>query len=64
MATVWWGGPRDHYAVAVRFAASNLRRIAVDVDKAIGPPDVLEPTAIERVDGVEGVNLTVTEIDL
>ncbi len=43
----------------------NLRRIALDVDKAIGQPDVLAlAAAIEEVSGVEGVNVTVTEIDL
>lgn len=43
----------------------NLRRVALDVDKAIGPPDVLAlAAAIEEVPGVEGVNVTVTEIDL
>jgi uncharacterized protein len=43
----------------------NLRRIALDVDKAIGPPDVLAiAAAIEDVTGVEGVNVTVAEIDI
>jgi hypothetical protein len=43
----------------------NLRRVALDVDKAIGRPDVLAlAAAIEEVSGVEGANVTVTEIDL
>jgi hypothetical protein len=43
----------------------NLRRIVLDVDKAVGPPDVLVlAAAIEEVPGVEAVNVTVTEIDL
>jgi hypothetical protein len=43
----------------------NLRRIVLDVDKAIGHPDVLVlAAALEEVPGVEGVNVTVTEIDI
>jgi uncharacterized protein len=37
----------------------NLRRVALDFDKAIGQPDVLAlAAAIEEVAGVEGVNVT------
>jgi hypothetical protein len=43
----------------------NLRRIVLDVDKAVGRPDVLVLAgAIEEVAGVEAVNVTVTEIDI
>lgn len=43
----------------------NLRRIVLDVDKAISRPTLLEITsAIEAVPGVLGLNLTVTEIDI
>jgi hypothetical protein len=43
----------------------NVRRLVLDVDKAISRPDLLEiAEAIEGVDGVEGSNLTVTEIDI
>ncbi|MGW5115293.1 DUF211 domain-containing protein [Streptomyces noursei] len=43
----------------------NLRRVVMDVDKAIQQPDILElATAMEAVTGVEAVNITVTEIDI
>lgn len=43
----------------------NIRRMALDVDKAIARPDLLElAAAIESVSGVQAVNVTVTEIDL
>jgi hypothetical protein len=43
----------------------NLRRIVMDVDKAIDRPDIVDlAAAIERVAGVEAVNITVTEIDI
>jgi hypothetical protein len=43
----------------------NVRRLVLDVDKGIGRPDVLAiAEAIESVPGVEGVNVTVSEIDL
>jgi hypothetical protein len=43
----------------------NVRRLVLDVDKAISRPDLVEiAEAIDRVDGVEAVNLTVTEIDV
>ncbi len=43
----------------------NIRRLALDVDKAMARPSVIEiAEAIDRVTGVEGVNITVTEIDM
>lgn len=43
----------------------NLRRIVMDIDKAMARPDILElASAIEQVAGVEAVNVTVTEIDI
>jgi hypothetical protein len=43
----------------------NIRRLVLDVDKAIGRPDLLTiAEAIDGVAGVEGSNLTVTEIDI
>ena len=43
----------------------NIRRIVLDVDKAVSRPTLLEITsAIEGVPGVHGLNLTVTEIDI
>jgi hypothetical protein len=43
----------------------NIRRMQLDVDKAIARPDLLElADAIEMVSGVEGLNITVCEIDL
>ncbi|HTV54577.1 MAG TPA: DUF211 domain-containing protein [Terriglobia bacterium] len=43
----------------------NIRRLVLDVDKAIARPSVLEiANAIEAVPHVEGVNVTVTEIDV
>jgi hypothetical protein len=43
----------------------NIRRIVLDVDKAVSRPTLIEITnAIEAVPGVQGVNLTVTEIDI
>jgi hypothetical protein len=43
----------------------NIRRVVLDVDKAIARPTLIDlAEAIERVAGVEGVNLTVTEIDV
>lgn len=42
----------------------NLRRVMLDVDKARSRPDITEiAAAIEAVDGVEAVNITVAEID-
>lgn len=43
----------------------NIRRIVLDVDKAIARPTVPEiAEAIESVNGVEALNITVTEIDI
>jgi hypothetical protein len=43
----------------------NIRRLVLDVDKAIARPSILEiGDAIEAVQGVEAVNITVTEIDI
>jgi hypothetical protein len=43
----------------------NVRRIVLDVDKAISRPTLLEiARAIDSVPGVHGLNITVTEIDI
>jgi hypothetical protein len=43
----------------------NLRRLVLDVDKAIARPSLLAlAEAIERSPGVQALNITVTEIDL
>ncbi|OIN78840.1 DUF211 domain-containing protein [Mycobacterium malmoense] len=43
----------------------NIRRMQLDVDKAITRPDLLElAAAIDDVAGVEALNITVSEIDL
>lgn len=43
----------------------NIRRMQLDVDKAIARPDLLElAAAIDDVSGVEALNITVAEIDL
>jgi uncharacterized protein len=43
----------------------NIRRIVLDVDKAVSRPTLIDITnAIEAVPGVQGLNLTVTEIDI
>lgn len=43
----------------------KIRRLALDVDKAVARPDLITlAAAIEAVKGVEGVNITVTEIDI
>lgn len=48
-----------------REPAMNVRRIQLDVDTALARPDLLELAAvIDEVPGVEGVNITVTDIDL
>lgn len=42
----------------------NVRRVMLDVDKARGGPELIDiAEAIEGVRGVEGVNITTTEID-
>jgi hypothetical protein len=43
----------------------NIRRLVLDIDKAISRPSLLEiGEAIEKVSGVAGFNITVTEIDI
>jgi hypothetical protein len=43
----------------------NIRRLLLDVDKALEIPSILEiAEAIEGVGGVEGANITVTDIDV
>jgi uncharacterized protein len=43
----------------------NLRRLALDVDKARERPDLITlAAAIEAVSGVEAVNINVTGIDM
>ncbi len=43
----------------------NIRRIVLDVDKAIARPSLLDVAkAIDTVTGVEAFDITVTEIDL
>jgi uncharacterized protein len=43
----------------------NIRRLVLDVDKAITRPTIPEiAEAIEKVGGVEGLNIVVTEIDV
>jgi hypothetical protein len=43
----------------------NIRRMQLDVDKAMARPDLLELAhAIDGSPGVEALNITVSEIDL
>jgi len=43
----------------------NVRRLVLDVDKAVVRPSVIQiAQAIEESPNVEGVNVTVTEIDI
>ena len=43
----------------------NVRRLQLDVDKAVARPDLLDlAEAINGVPGVEAVNITVTDIDV
>jgi hypothetical protein len=43
----------------------NIRRLALDVDKAIARPSVIElAEAISSCNGVEALNITVSEIDV
>jgi hypothetical protein len=43
----------------------NIRRLALDVDKAIARPSVIEiAEAISPCSGVEALNITVSEIDV
>ena len=45
--------------------AMNIRRMQLDVDKAMARPDLMElAEAISAVSGVEALNVTVTEIDI
>jgi len=43
----------------------NIRRLLLDVDKALVRPTLIElAEAIDAVDGVEALNIVVTEIDI
>lgn len=43
----------------------NVRRLVLDVDKAIDRPEILEiEAAMHAVPGVEATNITVTSIDI
>ncbi|PYB67864.1 hypothetical protein DMB44_07035 [Thermoplasma sp. Kam2015] len=43
----------------------NIRRVVLDVDKGLNRPTLVElAAAIERVQGVEAVNIIVTEMDM
>jgi len=43
----------------------NIRRIVLDVDKAIARPTLIDiAEAVERVCGVQGLHITVTEIEI
>ncbi|MBB4915601.1 DUF211 domain-containing protein [Streptosporangium saharense] len=43
----------------------NVRRVVMDVDKATQRPDLIElASAVDRVPGVEAVNITINEIDM
>lgn len=43
----------------------NVRRLQLDVDKAVQRPDLLDlAAAMDAVPGVEAVNITVTDIDV
>jgi hypothetical protein len=43
----------------------NIRRLVLDVDKALARPSILElAEAIAGAPGVQGLNITVTEIDI
>ena len=43
----------------------NIRRLVLDVDKAISRPTLIEIAgAIAGVSGVQGCNITVTDIDV
>lgn len=42
----------------------NIRRLVLDVDKAIRRPELVDlAAAIDAVEGVQGVNIVVDEID-
>lgn len=43
----------------------NIRRLVLDVDKAMDRPSILQiASAVESVAGVQGLNITGTEIDI
>ena len=43
----------------------NVRRIVLDVDKSLNRPTLMElASAIEKVQGVEALNISVNEIDM
>lgn len=43
----------------------NIRRLLLDVDKAVAEPSLLDlAEAVDRVAGVDGVNIAVTDIDV
>lgn len=43
----------------------NVRRLQLDVDKAVQRPSLLDLAAdMEAVSGVDAVNITVTDIDV
>jgi hypothetical protein len=43
----------------------NIRRVLLDVDKAIQRPEIIDiAEAIDGAPGVAGLNITVTEIDV
>ena len=43
----------------------NIRRMVLDVDKAVRAPSLIEvATAIQNCHGVEACNITVSEIDI
>jgi hypothetical protein len=51
--------------MAVANMPMNIRRMQLDVDKAMARPDLMElAEAISAVSGVEALNVTVTEIDI
>lgn len=46
-------------------AIPNVRRLVLDVDKAVRDPSLIEvAAAIQRCRGVEACNITVSEIDI
>ena len=43
----------------------NLRKILLDVDKALERPSLIEiAEAIDKVNGVEGISIIVSEVDM
>lgn len=48
----------------MRGDALNIRRLVIDVDKALKTPSLIEiAAAIHRCEGVRASNITVTEVD-